>query len=100
MAAGKWWQLAVRRSRSVLPDLVHGQVAGAGGWSEGDLRATRSGPWCLAFALRARQVHGIWGGLTEEVRHQAAKTARDRRAQAASQPAGADRRGSSPADLC
>jgi hypothetical protein len=29
---------------------------------------------CLAFALRTRQVHGIWGGLTEEERHQAAKT--------------------------
>jgi WhiB family redox-sensing transcriptional regulator len=23
---------------------------------------------CLAFALRTRQVHGIWGGLTEEER--------------------------------
>jgi WhiB family redox-sensing transcriptional regulator len=29
---------------------------------------------CLAFALRTRQVHGIRGGLTEEERHQAAKT--------------------------
>jgi WhiB family transcriptional regulator, redox-sensing transcriptional regulator len=26
---------------------------------------------CLAFALRTSQVHGIWGGLTEEERHQA-----------------------------
>jgi WhiB family transcriptional regulator, redox-sensing transcriptional regulator len=25
---------------------------------------------CLAFALRTRQVHGIWGGLTEEERNQ------------------------------
>ena len=24
---------------------------------------------CLAFALRTRQVHGIWGGLTEQERH-------------------------------
>jgi WhiB family redox-sensing transcriptional regulator len=23
---------------------------------------------CLAFALRTRQAHGIWGGLTEEER--------------------------------
>ena len=23
---------------------------------------------CLAFALRTRQVHGIWGGLTEDER--------------------------------
>jgi WhiB family redox-sensing transcriptional regulator len=25
---------------------------------------------CLAFALRTRQAHGIWGGLTEEERSQ------------------------------
>jgi WhiB family transcriptional regulator, redox-sensing transcriptional regulator len=25
---------------------------------------------CLAFALRTRQVHGVWGGLTEEERNQ------------------------------
>ena len=31
---------------------------------------------CLAFALRTGQVHGIWGSLTEEERHQAAKTSR------------------------
>ena len=24
---------------------------------------------CLSFALRTRQVHGIWGGLTERERH-------------------------------
>jgi WhiB family transcriptional regulator, redox-sensing transcriptional regulator len=24
---------------------------------------------CLAFAVRTRQVHGIWGGLTERERH-------------------------------
>lgn len=32
---------------------------------------------CLVFALQTRQVHGIWGGLTEEERNQ---TARDREA--------------------
>lgn len=26
---------------------------------------------CLGFALRTRQAHGIWGGLTAEERHQA-----------------------------
>lgn len=26
---------------------------------------------CLAFALRTRQVHGIWGGMTEEERRPA-----------------------------
>jgi WhiB family redox-sensing transcriptional regulator len=24
---------------------------------------------CLAFAIRTRQMHGIWGGLTEEERY-------------------------------
>ena len=24
---------------------------------------------CLAFALRTHQIHGIWGGMTEEERH-------------------------------
>jgi WhiB family transcriptional regulator, redox-sensing transcriptional regulator len=24
---------------------------------------------CLAFALRTRQLHGIWGGMTEEERY-------------------------------
>ena len=28
---------------------------------------------CLAFALGTAQAHGVWGGLTEEERHQAAK---------------------------
>jgi hypothetical protein len=37
-------RLPVRRSRSVLPDLVDGQVAGVGGRGESDLRAARSGP--------------------------------------------------------
>ncbi|MGH3185586.1 MAG: WhiB family transcriptional regulator [Streptosporangiaceae bacterium] len=27
---------------------------------------------CLVFALQTRQVHGIWGGLTEEERNQTA----------------------------
>jgi WhiB family redox-sensing transcriptional regulator len=25
-------------------------------------------PECLAFALRTRQVHGVWGGMSEEER--------------------------------
>jgi WhiB family transcriptional regulator, redox-sensing transcriptional regulator len=31
-------------------------------------------PECLTFALRTRQVHGIWGGRTEQERYQAART--------------------------
>lgn len=26
---------------------------------------------CLAFALATRQAHGVWGGMSEEERHQA-----------------------------
>lgn len=26
-------------------------------------------PECLAFALRTRQVHGVWGGMSEQERH-------------------------------
>jgi WhiB family redox-sensing transcriptional regulator len=29
---------------------------------------------CLAFAMRTQQFHGIWGGLTEQERDQAAMT--------------------------
>lgn len=28
---------------------------------------------CLAFALRTKQTYGVWGGMTEEERYQAAK---------------------------
>jgi WhiB family transcriptional regulator, redox-sensing transcriptional regulator len=28
---------------------------------------------CLAFALRTKQVHGIWGGLTEEERYRTSR---------------------------
>ena len=31
-------------------------------------------PECLAFAMRTQQFHGIWGGLTEHERGQAAMT--------------------------
>ena len=33
---------------------------------------------CLAFAFRTGQVHGIWGGRTEEERHQALSEEDDR----------------------
>jgi len=37
---------------------------------------------CLAFALRTKQVHGVWGGMTEEERH----LARSRRQPSAGEP--------------
>jgi Transcription factor WhiB len=43
-------------------------------WPGQEARALPGPAQCLAFALRTRQVHGIWGALTEEERRQAAKT--------------------------
>ena len=33
---------------------------------------------CLEFAVRTRQMHGIWGGLTEEERYPAVKVLQQR----------------------
>jgi WhiB family redox-sensing transcriptional regulator len=35
---------------------------------------------CLAFALRTRQVHGVWGGLSEQERYALGSTRRQRSA--------------------
>jgi len=83
---GEWWQLA--GCRSADPDLFF-PISSTGRSLEETAEAraicarcpVRS--QCLAFALRTRQVHGIWGGLTEEERHQAAKTSQETPAQAA-----------------
>jgi WhiB family redox-sensing transcriptional regulator len=43
---------------------------------------------CLSFALRTRQAHGIWGGMTEQERYPAAQPGgalREHRAQLAQQ---------------
>ena len=37
---------------------------------------------CVAFAIRTRQRHGIWGGMTEHERYPAGKTGRPERAAA------------------
>jgi WhiB family redox-sensing transcriptional regulator len=37
---------------------------------------------CLAFAIRTRERHGIWGGMTERERHPAGKAGRPERAAA------------------
>ena len=76
IADGKWWQLAACRSAD--PDLFFPiSSTGRSLKQAAEARAICALPGpapCLAFALRTRQVHGIWGGLTEEERHQAAKT--------------------------
>jgi WhiB family redox-sensing transcriptional regulator len=38
---------------------------------------------CLQFALATRQLHGVWGGMTEEERLPQARRERDQRARAA-----------------
>ena len=76
IADSKWWQLA--GCRSADPDLffpISSTGRSLGQAAEARAICALPGPApCLAFALRTRQVHGIWGGLTEEERHQAAKT--------------------------
>jgi WhiB family transcriptional regulator, redox-sensing transcriptional regulator len=75
-ADGKWWQLAACRSAD--PDLFF-PISSTGRSLEqaAEARAICAlpGPARVSRSLRGtRQVHGIWGGLTEEERHQAAKT--------------------------
>ena len=73
LAAWENWRAAAA-CRSVDPDLFFpvsdygkglDQVTAAKAICAG-CRVRRQ---CLAFALRTRQVHGIWGGLTERERH-------------------------------
>jgi WhiB family transcriptional regulator, redox-sensing transcriptional regulator len=86
IADGMWWQLAACRSAD--PDLFF-PISSTGRSLEetAEARAICARcpvrPQCLAFALRTRQVHGIWGGLTEQERHQAAKTSQETQARAA-----------------
>jgi WhiB family transcriptional regulator, redox-sensing transcriptional regulator len=72
--AGSWWSLAA--CQSVDPDLFFPasasgkrleQVSVAKAICAG-CQARRE---CVAFALRTRQMHGIWGGMTEAERCQA-----------------------------
>jgi WhiB family redox-sensing transcriptional regulator len=76
-ADGKWWQLAACRSAD--PDLFFpisstGRSLAQAVEARAICARCAVRPQCLPFALRTRQVHGIWGGLSEEERHQAAKT--------------------------
>jgi WhiB family transcriptional regulator, redox-sensing transcriptional regulator len=55
-------------------------------------------PQCLEFALATRQVHGVWGGTSEDERHQllAGGTIQPQSAMASGVPAGAGRRAAVP----
>ncbi len=71
-AQGQQWRLAAA-CRSADPDLFF-PVSSAGRSVEQVTQAKKicSGcpvqPDCLGFALRTRQPHGVWGGLTEQER--------------------------------
>ena len=72
-AAGRHW-ITMAACRSADPDLFS-PVSKAGQSLEQIARAKAVCAGCpvrgqcLAFALRTRQVGGIWGGLTEDERH-------------------------------
>jgi WhiB family transcriptional regulator, redox-sensing transcriptional regulator len=60
--------LPVCRSRVVLPDLGFRPGPRGGGGSQGICAICRVRRECLTFALRTGQLHGIWGGTTEDER--------------------------------
>jgi WhiB family transcriptional regulator, redox-sensing transcriptional regulator len=72
-AAGRHW-ITMAACRSAGPDLFS-PVSKAGQSLEQVTRAKAVCAGCLvrrqclAFALRTRQIHGVWGGLTEDERH-------------------------------
>ena len=72
-AAGENWR-ALAACRIADPDLFF-PVSEVGRGLDQAARAKavcagcRVREQCLAFALRTRQVHGIWGGLTERERY-------------------------------
>jgi WhiB family transcriptional regulator, redox-sensing transcriptional regulator len=73
LAARENWRAAAA-CRSVDPDLFFpvsdfGKGLDQAAEAKGICAACTVRRQCLAFALRTRQVHGIWGGLTERERY-------------------------------
>jgi WhiB family transcriptional regulator, redox-sensing transcriptional regulator len=72
-AAGKNWRAAAA-CRFADPDLFFpvsdfGKGLDQAAQAKAICAGCRVRLQCLAFALQTRQVHGIWGGLTERERH-------------------------------
>jgi WhiB family transcriptional regulator, redox-sensing transcriptional regulator len=73
LAAGRYWRSAAA-CRSCDPDLFF-PVSSTGLAMEQEAKAKavcarcRVRRECLAFALRTRQVHGVWGGMSEQERY-------------------------------
>jgi WhiB family transcriptional regulator, redox-sensing transcriptional regulator len=68
---GDWWRLAA--CRSAPPELFFPISASAAGETDAArakqiCRSCRVRGECLDYALQTRQVHGIWGGATENER--------------------------------
>jgi WhiB family redox-sensing transcriptional regulator len=73
--SGRWWERAA--CRSVDPELFFpvSEIGPAGrqvARAKAVCSACRVRQPCLEYALSTRQVHGVWGGLTEEERRAAA----------------------------
>jgi WhiB family transcriptional regulator, redox-sensing transcriptional regulator len=73
LAAGENWRAAAA-CRSADPDLFFpvsdfGKGLDQAAQAKAICAGCRVRRPCLAFALRTRQVHGIWGGLTERERY-------------------------------
>jgi WhiB family transcriptional regulator, redox-sensing transcriptional regulator len=80
---GDWWRLAA--CKSAPPELFFPiSASGAGERDAAQARqicsSCRVRSECLAYALETRQVHGIWGGTTEDERRRL--TQRERKAAA------------------
>jgi WhiB family redox-sensing transcriptional regulator len=72
MAGGKWWQLAACRSADpglFFPISSTGRSLEQAAEARAICARCPVRPHPLAFALRTRQVHGIWVGLSEEEHH-------------------------------
>jgi WhiB family transcriptional regulator, redox-sensing transcriptional regulator len=73
--ASRWWEQAA--CRSVDPELFFpvSEIGPAGrqaARAKAVCSACRVRRLCLEYALRTRQAHGVWGGLTEAERRAAA----------------------------
>jgi WhiB family transcriptional regulator, redox-sensing transcriptional regulator len=75
MDSSRWWERAA--CRSVDPELFFPvSEIGPAGRQVARAKAVCAGcgvsALCLEYALSTRQVHGVWGGLTEAERRAAA----------------------------
>ena len=90
LGAGRHWRVAAA-CQTIEPDLFFPISASARNQNQVDAAKAVCASClvrreCLEFAVDTRQMHGVWGGLTEEERYRAIAADR-RRAAAADQTA-------------